>query len=308
MNEDDFEKDLVELTEISEKISESVPEALKSILESPGFEQMRELSVKIQQTMPAAAVAMSEKLGEVMQPYEQFIQNFSQNILPALYSIAKGSSKLSIIYLLGEAEYVTWKTMPDSFFERTRMIHDSYVLLDAVNDWLADEDYKSVDETLDILNQNELLGSHQLFHQSVNAYRNGFYDIAVLGLTALTDKLLSEYTGQTKIVNIKQRVQALNARIEKGGNVELDDLDLNQYALITTYTKALELFGMRSEFTGDEPDLNRHWIMHGRMERPMKRIDCIRIINILNGTILMKKLGDDLDDTTNTIETIHEEN
>lgn len=297
MDEDDYKKAMMELSEMSAKMSKSVPESLKAFLESPAFEQMRELSGKIQQTTPVALTALNEKLSEVMEPYELLLQNYIANVLPALYEISKGSSKLSTIYFLGEAEYVTWKIIPDSFYERTRMIRDSHVLLESVNDWLADEEYRSVDITLENLNENEILRDYPLFHQSMSAYKKCDYDIAVIGFTALTDRLLSEYTGQIKVVNIKQRVQALADRIEKEGNIALDELDLNQYTLITTYTKALDVFGKRVEFTEDEPDLNRHWIMHGRMGRSMKQIDCVRVINILYGTILMKKLGDDLADT-----------
>lgn len=296
MDEDDYEKSMIELAEISEKMSENVPEALKAFLESPAFEQMRELSAKIQQTTLTALTALNEKLSEVMEPYEQFIQEFSANVLPTLYEISKGSSKLSTIYLLGEAEYVTWKIIPDSFYEQTRTIRDSHVLLESVNDWLADEKYSSVDVTLNKLGEQEILKDYPLFHQSMNAYKNGDNDIAVTGFTALTDRLLSEYTGQIKVVNIQKRVQALDDRIGKEGNIDLDELDLDQYTLVTTYTQALDVFGKRVEFTEDEPDLNRHWIMHGRMERSMKQIDCVRVINILYGTILMKKLGDDLAD------------
>lgn len=64
---------------------------------------------------------------------------------------------------------------------------------------------------------------------------------------------------------------------------------MSDFILIGTCFKALEKFGKNSEFNKDEPDLNRHWIMHGRTDHCMEQIDCIRVINIFYGTILLGK-------------------
>lgn len=70
---------------------------------------------------------------------------------------------------------------------------------------------------------------------------------------------------------------------------------MKDYVLITTYLKTIELFGTDSRFNGNIPDLNRHWIMHGRMGRKMDQVDCIRLINMLQGTILLAELQERID-------------
>ena len=72
------------------------------------------------------------------------------------------------------------------------------------------------------------------------------------------------------------------------GICQKTDID---FILFCTYSKSLEAFGIKAEFSNDEPDLNRHWIAHGRMNRKMQQIDCIRLINFLCGTIMIARMG-----------------
>ena len=80
-------------------------------------------------------------------------------------------------------------------------------------------------------------------------------------------------------------------KVSKDGEAGLDEFELNDYILIATFTSAVDAFGTTVKFDEAEPELNRHRIAHGRMTRSMEKIDCIRIINLLYGTLLMGKLG-----------------
>jgi len=108
----------------------------------------------------------------------------------------------------------------------------------------------------------------------------------------MIDRLLSEYSGQITSTSIKNRVEVITEKVESSGDATLDEVEINDFVLISTYTKTIELFGANSNFDKDEPELNRHWIAHGRMNRSMEKIDNIRLINILYGTILMNQMAE----------------
>lgn len=105
------------------------------------------------------------------------------------------------------------------------------------------------------------------------------------------DRILSDLSGMITSTSISKRVEELKNKVSKDGEAGLDEFELNDYILISTFTSTVDAFGATVKFDEAEPDLNRHWIAHGRMTRSIEKIDCIRIINMLYGTLLMAKLG-----------------
>ena len=134
-----------------------------------------------------------------------------------------------------------------------------------------------------------MLQKHKrLYFQSVKAFRNGDSDLAVTGLTSVFDVLLTEISGNPTS-SLKARVEAIKKKLK---NEEL--LDHDEYAMITlalTLERTLDSFSANSDFKGKEPKgLNRHWIAHGRSTRKKSKIDCVKMINLIYGLLLIVDL------------------
>ena len=58
------------------------------------------------------------------------------------------------------------------------------------------------------------------------------------------------------------------------------------------YSKAMVRIGADSKFDAKELDeVNRNWIMHGRTNKIYTRLDGVRILNMIYGTIRLGELG-----------------
>lgn len=131
-----------------------------------------------------------------------------------------------------------------------------------------------------------------VFQQALDAFNNNLYNLAILGFTAVLDRILSECSELFKNVKIESRSKAIIQKVEEKGDIYLDELEGKDYLLFITYPMALKSFGEDSDFCSDEPDmLNRHWIMHGRTTKKYSRLDCVKVLNMIYGTIRMSELG-----------------
>ena len=139
------------------------------------------------------------------------------------------------------------------------------------------------------------------FEDSVRAFYGGLYNVAILGFVAVLDKVLSETTGKINTINIKKRVDDIKKTINEKGEIFLYSLEGSDAVLINTYIKAFDNFKNESNFSQTEPDmLNRNWLMHGRTTKKITRMDCVKVLYMIYGTIRMAELGK-LDLTSDSI-------
>ncbi len=116
--------------------------------------------------------------------------------------------------------------------------------------------------------------------------------MAIVGLFAELDKELSEQTGLIKSVCFKERYESINKAIEEKGELFLDEMEGRDYLLCLTYKTAIDGIGKDEGFDKQEPGkVNRNWIMHGRTEKVYTRLDCVKALNLIYGTIRLTQLG-----------------
>lgn len=209
--------------------------------------------------------------------FVQSIQETFNKVLPTLTKLAEESLSLSkiirIVKELSNEQFVLIYPLPRQLIEADEDIN-SLIDTHLATDLLFDQTVK--DSNLHSL----------LFEQSIEAVNSKQYNLAILGLTAVLDNILSEYSGQIKNVHITSRCKAIISKIEQKGELFLDDIEGRDYLLLTSYPIVLESFGADSDFLQDEPNqLNRHWIMHGRTKRQYSKTDCHKILNMIYGTI-----------------------
>ena len=136
----------------------------------------------------------------------------------------------------------------------------------------------------------------RLYSQSVNAFRNGDSDLAVTGFTSVLDGLLADISGNVTS-SLKPRIDVIKQKLD---NDEL--LNHDEYAILTlsmTLEKTLDSFSAHSDFNGKEPKgLNRHWIAHGRSTRKKTKLDCVKMINLIYGLLLIEDLESAVSDNS----------
>lgn len=167
--------------------------------------------------------------------------------------------------------------------DEVKEIYSAEAIDRAILSYLENTNYRMTENAIDAIS-DELMND-PLWRQSLEAYHRNDYAVSILGFAALTDRLLSKYSGNDK-TGIKLRVNQL---IEMA--IDQDDHEAAESFLINTYEHCADVYGLKSQFNDDEPAmLNRHWLMHGRRTTPVTRLDCVKLLHMLYGTIVTGKL------------------
>lgn len=209
-------------------------------------------------------------------------QEIYDQLRPMFEKISQFSSIINTAKQLAENQYVVVSLIPlEMINEKDKNDINTLIL-----------EYLSTEEQIRNTIKQCSLDDNRVFQQSIKAMDLGFFDLAIIGLTSVLDQLLSEWSCQIKSVRIKSRSEAIIKKIEDKGDLFIDELDGADLLLFTTYPRALELFGKKSDFLSPEPTLlNRHWIMHGRTNKQYSFLDCIKVLNMIYGTIRMGQIG-----------------
>lgn len=242
-----------------------------------------------------------------IQPVEEALQYFGELIRPIVEAVNKhrpqiieiGQSLIEIaqyskvIKMLGEAQYVCW----DNFsLDWVNAIASTNNIDKTLRELTVIKDFSKTEKTIEKTYSNKLISNHlRLYEQSINAFKNGYNDLAIIGFTAIVDGLLSDISKDTT-PSMSKRIAKITKKIE---NEEI--LNNEEYAMITlslTLEAALNSFTENSDFSGKEPKkLNRHWIAHGRAYRRKTKLDCVKMINLIYGLLLIENLNSQYNDS-----------
>ena len=270
-------------------------EGLKAIVkvmeDSPIFKAKESINV----------TQLGQALIAIFQPYHEISEKIKANMdsyISAFKKISEISATHKAVEKLGKNQYVLRMTITNELIESVNAT-DLPDMIDAAIEKHIEND-KVTKETIQYINNG--MGLNPTFEQGLSAFYRHEYNSAILVFTSVLDRMLSECSELIGRVNIRQRVEAIHRKIEEKGDFYLNDLEAKDYALFLTYRDALDLFGKKFEFDEDEPELlNRHWIAHGRSNREYTRLDCIKVLNMIYGTIRMTELGKrDQEDSNST--------
>ena len=201
-------------------------------------------------------------------------------------ALLQATRPLSAIRKMGEAQFVFWDYMTDEFVDA---IVDAENINKTLREQLIRDRFSAVNKTIGKTLSSAVMQKHKrLYSQSVNAFCNGDSDLAVTGFTSVFDGLLADTSGNPTS-RLGPRINAIKQKLD---NDEL--LNYDEYATITlamTLEKTLDSFSAPSDFKGKEPKgLNRHWIAHGRSTRKKTKLDCVKMINLIYGLLLIGDL------------------
>lgn len=224
--------------------------------------------------------ATDEQIAEAEKAIRELIENVAD------FWKEEVSKPLMAIERLGKNQYVCWEDPGKEGYAR---ILES----ERLNEWLlACANEAELKEMASRALMHPLLQQHtQLMEQAFHAYESGSYALAILGMLATIDALLSNISGMINSTGMMQRINSILVKLSQKIPVTKRELK-DAYLVCTT---AITLKGLTINRNFDEPDpegINRHWLMHGRSRREISRLDCIKMLRLINGILLMHELAE----------------
>lgn len=238
------------------------------------------------QEITRPALEALQNIQSTLQPIVEALEQYKPKVAEIGQALLQASRRFSAIRKMGDAQFVFWDYMTEEYVDA---IVDSENINKTLRKQMIRERFSKVYRTIDKTLSSAVMQKHKrLYSQSVNAFRSGDSDLAVTGFTSIFDGLLADTSGNPA-ASLKPRINVIKHKLE---NDEL--LDHDEYAMITfamTLEKTLDSFSANSDFEGEEPKgLNRHWIAHGRSTRKKTKLDCVKMINLIYGLLLIGDL------------------
>mgnify|MGYP004528549697 FL=1 len=235
------------------------------------------------QEITRPALEALQNIQSTLQPIVEALEQYKPKVAEIGQALLQASRRFSAIRKMGDAQFVFWDYMTEEYV-------DAIVGAENINKTLREQlirdRFSAVNKTIDKTLSSAVMQKHKrLYSQSVNAFRSGDSDLAVTGFTSVFDGLLADTSGNPTS-RLGPRINAIKQKLD---NDEL--LNHDEYATITlamTLEKTLDSFSAPSDFKGKEPKgLNRHWIAHGRSTRKKTKLDCVKMINLIYGLLLI---------------------
>lgn len=227
------------------------------------------------------------KLQEIVYPIIMAVKQYDRQIKELGNTLANVFRPIYAINKLGEVQLVYWGYMSPIFVDE---VISSTNLNKMLRVYLVQDKFKIVDNTVSKCRSNPIMKRHlRLYDQSVDAFQNGQSDLAVTGLTSVFDGLLADVS-QNPTHKLAPRISSIKEKLER-----YEILDNSEFAVLTlgvTLERTLKSFSAPVSFEQKEPKgLNRHWIAHGRSHRKKTKLDCVKMINLIYGIVLIEELG-----------------
>lgn len=251
----------------------------------PDFSVLTETARRIEEVTRPVRESL-QRINDVVQPVIIALERYKTGIDKNLQVFAKAMRNMQAIDKMGEAQFVYWNYMSGDLAEKLVSTNNTNKTL---REFLVKEKFKSVDETINLCQSSPLLAKRlQLFNQAVSAFKRGENELAVNGFTAVFDGLLSDVSGMSTH-RLPRRIDVVLEKLNK--DAVLDNDEFATLTFVITFQKTIESFSVPSSFDKKEPKgLNRHWIAHGRSVRKKTKLDCVKLINLIYGLILINDL------------------
>ena len=246
----------------------------------------------------------TERIRKIVQPMVDAVQDLIKPIRVILeqdYSwlvdAAKNYSWVKEYYeaieKLGEAQFVCWDYLDDDFVDT---INAAENINKALRQHILQDKLEKVNETIKKTCAKPKMNKYRrLYDQSVEAFLVGSNELAVTGFTSVFDGLLADIS-KNPTHKLSPRIGIIKEKLENSKALGHDEIAI--VTLGITIKATLDSFSAPKPFSEPEPrELNRHWIAHGRSHKKRTKLDCVKMINLIYGLLLITEL-----DSTGPIE------
>lgn len=241
----------------------------------------------------------TQTFGEVVRQTQERLKAFSDgmvkffNVIQSFGdAIIKVARPMLVISKLSEIQYVFWDYMTPAFADEIISAPDVNTFM---NEYESTEDYKKSKEVIEKCSQHPFVAPQKrLFTQAIRCYHDEQYDIAIIGMMAVIDCVITMASGNPSH-RLANRCKEIMSKIEL--NTAVSYAEYAVVTLLMTYQAMFDTLEHGITFS-DTPNaknepmtLNRHWLMHGRTVREKTRFDCIKLLNFLYSIILIDELS-----------------
>ena len=249
------------------------------------FSWLHDIASHMRETILPITEALKD-IRTIVRPIVEAVEQFKPKITEIGQVFGQAARVLLAIKKMGEAQYVYWDYLTPDFIDA---IFEAKNVNKLLREHMIRDRFQTVNETINKTLAFPQMCKHQrLYIQSVNAFRSGDSDLAVTGFTSVFDGLLADIS-KNPTSKLKPRIETIKEKLE----IE-DVLNHDEYAMLTlavTFEKTVDSFSAFSRFAGKEPKgLNRHWIAHGRSTKKRTKLDCVKMINLIYGLLLIEAL------------------
>jgi hypothetical protein len=215
-----------------------------------------------------------------------FVEEIQPKIVAGSQLMLEIGQRLKAIERLGDAQYVCWDYMSQEFVEDVLAAPNVNSFL---RQYMIRDRFKKVEDTISkTASSTQITPFARLYLQSVEAFREKKNDLAVVGFTAVFDGLLS-VVSENSTHKLKYRIKVIKDKLNN--EKALSHEEYAMIAFMMTFDKTMDSFSADSDFKNKEPKgLNRHWIAHGRTLRKKTKLDCVKMLNMIYGLILVSNL------------------
>lgn len=246
------------------------------------------------------------KIVDDIKPFVSFARQLSkalednrdsfQRIYKAAAAFAEGFKTIAINFrkyvdiltALKDNQFTVWYGVDLSAFDKP-------INPELINTYMLDYFISNENEKLNkLINDCELSYNSSpvfnLLNQAISSMLHGEYHISAVGFTAILDSILSEVSENTAH-KVERRLALIEGKLlDIKDDTSISD-DVDDYSLYYTLFAVIRSFTVPSSFDETEPILlNRHWLMHGRSTHEYTLIDCIKVLSMIYGMILVGKL------------------
>ena len=121
----------------------------------------------------------------------------------------------------------------------------------------------------------------KLFDECWQAYQMNLYAICSTALIAVIEGILSEFSDDRRDIRMMKICQSKVDSFPAAGSVI-------QKHIWQSYNLFIRNLYQKSGFTSNEPpQINRHWLLHGRSAYEIDELDCIRLINAVHSICII---------------------
>ena len=238
------------------------------------------------QEITRPALEALQNIQSTLQPIVEALEQYKPKVAEIGQALLQASRRFSAIRKMGDAQFAFWDYMTDEFVDA---IVGAENISKTLREQLIRDRFSAVNKTIDKTLSSPAMQKHKrLYSQSAEAFRDGNSDLAVTGFTSVFDGLLTDISGNPTS-RLGPRLDVIKKKLDND-----EFLDNDEYAMLTlalTLEKTMDTFSAPSDFKGKEPTgLNRHWIAHGRSTRKKSKIDCVKMINLIYGLLLIVDL------------------
>lgn len=269
------------------KITDAPANVIKSALSNVDFSYLTQVRENYIKNVVPVISSMQDTFAQYDEIFLKITKRFSE--INALFaevlksSKTKAVTKCKAIQKLGNSQLIWFDNLDDRL---ANDILDGKCMDTIITQHLEDTRYTEIDTIIRKSRQFSVLKEKKtLYSHCVSAYRKQHYDLACIGFIGIIEYLMPKISGDITTKSASH-IQIILQKMETGAS--LNNVEFSFVAVFLSFETVIKSLFSFSKFSEAEPsNLNRHWIAHARTQKAYNKLDCVKLINLIYGLLII---------------------